>query len=159
MAQYSHNQKLQHSLRDYLNSIAWQRPIAVTLTLKQRIKQQDLDRYVATKNFRHFMNRLNRKVFGTAAHRHGKGLRVIPVLEHDELVRFHNHATIDQPAHLDFDHFKEMIETCWSKTTWGFRQMHIVPVTDGPGWIRYITKFDQKPEYDLDIDWMNARIH
>lgn len=159
MAQHIQNQKLQNALRAYLNALPWQKPIAVTLTLKQRIKQQQVDLYAASTNFRQFMNRLNRKIFGNAAQRYGKGLRVIPVLEHDEQVRFHNHATIDQPMHMDFDRFEQIIETCWLKTTWGFRQMHIVPITDGPGWMRYITKTDQKSDFDLAIDWMNARIH
>jgi hypothetical protein len=150
-------QKLQTALRAYLYEIPRRRPVAVSLTLRQQIKQQSIDLYEASKNFRHFMNRLNRKAFGNAACRFGKGLRVIPVLEHDELVRYHHHATIDQPSHLPFEEFKGAIEKCWLKTAWGYDQTHIVPVTNGPGWHRYITKADQKPEFDLAIDWMNAR--
>lgn len=149
--------KFKPSLRDYLDRIPWERPLAVSLTLKQQIKQQRLDLYEASKNFRHFMNRLNRKVFGSAVGRFGKGLRAIPVLEHDELVRFHYHATIDQPGHLEFEDFKEAIKSCWLKTAWGYKEMYIVPVTNGPGWHRYITKANQQPDFDLAIDWMNAR--
>src|SRR5437763_12612470 len=95
--------ELQKSIRAYFETIPWQAPVAATLTLKQRIKQQKLDPLIATSNFRHFLNRLNREVFGNAAKRFGRGLRAIPVLEHDELVRFHNHAIIDRPEHVRFD--------------------------------------------------------
>ena len=43
---------------------------------------------LASNNFRHFLNRLNRDVYRNAARRFGKGLKVIAVLEHDALVRF-----------------------------------------------------------------------
>lgn len=158
MAQFNSNRaiKMRDSLREYLEAVPWHQPVAISLTLKQRIKQQNLDAYIATTNFRHFMNRLNRRSFGNATARFGKGLRVMSVLEHDELVRFHNHGIIDRPNHLDFGSFKNAIEECWLKTAWGYRQTHIVPVNDS-GWTHYITKLDQKPEYDLAIDWMNAR--
>lgn len=149
--------ELQKSIRTYFEAIPWQSPVAATLTLKQRIKQQKIDPYIATSNFRHFLNRLNRQVFGNASKRLGRGLRVIPILEHDELVRFHNHAVIDRPQHVTFQDFKVQIECCWSKTTWGYQESVIVPMTS-PGWIRYITKTDQKPEFDLAIDWTNTRV-
>jgi hypothetical protein len=152
------SRKLKDSVTEYLAAIPWQNPIALSLTLKQRVKQQEIDLYLATSNFRHFMNRLNRRAFGNGPSRFGNGLRVISVHERDELVRLHNHAIVDRPDHMDFDQFKSAVEECWLKTTWGYRQMHIVPVTSN-GWTRYITKSNQKPEYDLAIDWMNARIH
>lgn len=151
------DQQIRESLRAYLDAIPWQRPVAVSLTLKQRIQQQSIDLYEAAKNFRHFMNRLNRKAFGNAAHRFDRGLRVIPVLEHDEVTRYHHHATIDRPEHLGFEVFKAAIEASWLKTVWGYNEMVIVPVKDGPGWHKYITKAHSKPEYDLAIDWTNAR--
>lgn len=155
--QHLQDQKLRDSLREYLAKIPWERPVALSLTLKQRIEGQQISLYAATSNFRHFMNRLNRFAFGNAARRYGKGLRVMPVLEHDELVRFHHHATIDQPAHLEFDQFKTAVETCWLDTAWGYQQMFIVPVTDLSGWNGYLTKANQKQQFDLAIDWINTR--
>ena len=52
--------------------------------------------------------------------------------------------------------FKQAIEDAWAKTRWGYDQTAIVPMTSD-GWVRYISKLDQKPQYDLAIDWPNIR--
>lgn len=154
--QSTKNKRLQEAVIAYANEIPWKNPVALTLTLKQQIKKQAINVYLASANLRHFMSRLNRKIFGNAVRRHNKGLQILPVLEHDTLVRFHNHAIIDRPEEMDFDEFKAVVETTWAKTTWGYNQICIEPVTSD-GWIRYIAKLNQKPEFDLAIDWMNAR--
>ena len=51
--------------------------------------------------FRHFMNLLNRAVFGNAARRYGKRLRVIAVLEKGLNSPWHYHAAIEPPGHID----------------------------------------------------------
>src|SRR5271155_5760572 len=62
----------------------------VPLTLKQA-RQSDrgvwtkIHDYPCRQAFRHFMNLLNRAVFGAAFRRHGKRLRVLPVLEKGEV--------------------------------------------------------------------------
>jgi hypothetical protein len=62
----------------------------VTLTLRQG-HQPDSGGWVKTDDyrcrhaFRHFMNLLNRAAYGSAFRRHGKRLRVLPVLEKGEL--------------------------------------------------------------------------
>ena len=80
------------------------------------------------------------------------------MIEHDDLTRIHVHGAVDRPATVDFDTFKAEIERCWLMTNWGYREMEIVPMTNA-GWITYITKFAQKPEFDLAIDWTNTRTH
>ena len=148
--------KIQEAFVQYSISIKWSAPVAVTLTMKQRQSAQNIDHMLASRNFRHFLNRLNREVYGNAARRFGKGLKVIAVLEHDALVRFHYHAVIDQPETMNFTEFKQAIEDAWAKTRWGYDQTEIVPMTS-EGWVRYISKLDQKPQYDLAIDWPNIR--
>jgi len=148
--------RMKSAIIDFASSFKWVRSAGLTLTLKQRLKQQAIDSYAASANFRHFMNRLNRKVYGNRAHRHGRGLKVLPVLEFDELVRYHNHAVVEFPLHMEFDEFNAAIVDSWHKTQWGYDHTDVIPMTDD-GWIRYIFKLDQKPQYDLAIDWMNAR--
>jgi hypothetical protein len=62
----------------------------VTLTLKQARQSErgawiKIDDYACRKAFRHFMNLLNRAVYGAAFRRYNKSLRVLPVLEKGEV--------------------------------------------------------------------------
>src|ERR1700751_5250685 len=62
----------------------------VTLTLKQARPSEKgawikIDDYPCRQAFRHFMNLLNRAVYGAAFRRYGKSLRVLPVLEKGEV--------------------------------------------------------------------------
>ena len=72
---------------DYFDQRRVPNPIAVTLTMKQRIESNDfkgrfginLDPIKVSENTRHFLNRLNQSVFGKGFLRYGKRLSVIPV--------------------------------------------------------------------------------
>ena len=73
--------------------VNWSLPFAVTLTMKQARPLPEipaallmLDRDAATQNFRHFLNLLNGRVYGNAFKRHSKRLRVIAVVEHNEII-------------------------------------------------------------------------
>jgi hypothetical protein len=147
---------IRQSFIDFASSVAWQFPMALTLTLKQRVGGIAIDHVAAAQNFRHFMNRLNRRVFGNSAARHGRGLNVIPVIENDEIVRLHYHAVIDRPERMTPEEFRRAIDASWRKTLWGYNQLVLEPMTNN-GWINYIGKFGQKPDYALAIDWTNAR--
>jgi hypothetical protein len=69
---------------------SWREFCDVTLTLKQGHRADSgswikVDHYQCGQAFRHFMNLLNKKVYGSACRRHGKRLRVLPVLEKGEV--------------------------------------------------------------------------
>jgi hypothetical protein len=113
-----------------------------------------LDRDAAAQNFRHFLNLLNGRVYGNAFRRHGKRLRVIAVLEHDDITRWRYHAAIDCPRHIRPEAFKAMISECWIRIDWGHRGMCMKSGAD-EGWIRYMLKSRTKDQYDLCIDWLN----
>jgi hypothetical protein len=139
----------------------WSLPFAVTLTMKQaRPAAEDpsvivaLDRDAAAQNFRHFLDLLNTRIFGTTFKRHGKRLRVIAVIEHDEITRWHYHAAIDCPPHIMPGTFSAMISQCWARTDWGYRETSIKAGADD-GWVRYMLKSRTKDQYDLCIDWLN----
>ena len=146
------------SIIGFIKSIPWTNPFGITLTLKQQVNFQKLDLTSASANIRHFTNRLNRMIFGSSAQRYGKGIKIFPVIEKSADDRLHIHAVIDCPDHIDNSSFNDKINQAWSKTNFGYRHTHIQPIRDD-GWSLYITKFDQKAEYDLAIDWMNVRNH
>jgi len=103
----------------FFDTSSWSAFCDVTLTLKQA-RQPDsggwvkIDDYRCRQAFRHFMNLLNRAVYGAAFRRHGKSLRVLPVLEKGEVGaralrswdrgtsgRWHIHCAIELPSHFD----------------------------------------------------------
>src|SRR6202040_2740590 len=138
----------------------------VTLTLKQA-RQSDSGAWVKIKDypcrqaFRHFMNLLNRAVYGSAFRRYGKRLRVLPVLEKGEVRaralrswergtsgRWHIHCAIELPC---ISMLLPLIRDCWAKVEWGYGR---ILVRDGAnaGWINYMLKDRQKSEFDGFLD-------
>src|SRR5258708_19207401 len=74
----------------FFDTSSWGAFCDVTLTLKQA-RQPDsggwvkIDDYRCRQAFRHFMNLLNRAVYGAAFCRYGKNLCVLPLLEKSEV--------------------------------------------------------------------------
>jgi len=162
---YGVNGALQSSLRNWVSLDDWYAPFAVTLTFRQCMvvpngtlsSRHWLTEISAVQNFRHFLNKLNRCVYGKAAIRHGKGVGCIPVLEGGDTKRLHYHAVIDCPRHDLVTDFPLLIADQWRSTQWGYWQVDCQSNPDD-GWINYITKFRDKPSFADAIDWMNLRL-
>jgi hypothetical protein len=148
---------------------SWGKFCDVTLTLKQA-RQSDnglwikIDDYPCRRAFRHFMNLLNRAVYGAAFRRYGKRLRVLPVLEKGEVRaralrswergtsgRWHVHCAIELPSHFDAIALERLIRVCWAKVEWACGR---ILVRDGAnaGWIDYMLKGRQKSAFDGFFD-------
>jgi hypothetical protein len=141
----------------------------VTLTLKQARQSErgawiKIDAYAYRQAFRHFMNLLNRAVYGAAFRRHGKRLRVLPVLEKGEVRanalcpwergtsgRWHIHCAIELVAHLDAVALEKLIRRCWAKVELGYGRILVRDSADA-GCIDYMLKDRQKSEFDGFID-------
>ena len=162
---YSRNSALQHSLRQWFRLADWQHPFATTLTLRQSVTVNDghlatqvwLTDTLASQNLRHFLNRLNRSIYGKASSRFGKGVSCIPVLEGGGSKRLHYHAVIDCPRTNIVLEFPQLVAEHWRSTQWGYWQIDCQPKPD-QNWINYITKFRDKPDYSDAIDWVNLRL-
>jgi len=153
----------------FFDTSSWGEFCDVTLTLKQAWQPDrggwlKIDDYRCRQAFRHFMNLLNRAVYGSAFRRHGKRLRVLPVLEKGEVRaralrpwecgasgRWHIHCAIELPSHFDAITLEKMIRECWAKVEWGHGR---ILVRDGAnaGWIDYMLKDRQKSEFDGFLD-------
>ncbi|BBD98198.1 hypothetical protein SAMIE_1016990 [Sphingobium amiense] len=153
------------SVLSFVNLQRFSFPFAVTLTLKQGIagvggfagRYQKIDMYEARKNFRHFMNLLNRQVYGKATARYGKRINVLPVIEGGNGVRVHYHLILDCPRpELELE-YPAMIRDCWSRTPWGYNEIHIQSLCD-EGWVSYISKLQSKVVYDESFDWENSHL-
>jgi hypothetical protein len=141
----------------------------VTLTLKQARQSErgawiKIDDYACRQAFRHFTNLLNRAVYGAAFRRHGRRLRVLPVLEKGEVCagvlrpwergtsgRWHIHCAIELPSHLDPVALEKLIRACWAKVELGYGRILVRAGADA-GWISYMLKDRQKSEFDSCVD-------
>lgn len=156
--------QIQSTLRQWVDIEAWQFPFALTLTLKQRIggdggisaPATSLTRDIASQNLKHFLNVLNKQVYGGAAQRHGKRLPVFSVLEGGNGKRLHYHIVIDCPRNDLIEAFPAMVILTWRKTLWGYNQTHVTPCD--AGWVNYMTKLRDKPDFGSAIDWENCHI-
>ena len=117
----------------FFDTSSWSKFCDVTLTLKQGHQPDSggwvkIDDYRCRQAFRHFMNLLNRAVYGAAFRRYGKRLRVLPVLEKGEVParslrpcergksgRWHIHCAIELPSHFDGIAPEKLIRECWAK--------------------------------------------
>jgi hypothetical protein len=141
----------------------------VTLTLKQARRSDSgawvkTDEYPCRQAFRHFMNLLNRAVYGAAFRRYGKRLRVLPVLEKGEVRaralcswergtygRWHIHCAIESPSHLDAVSLEKLVRRCWAKVECGCGRI-LVRDDANSGWISYMLKDGQKSEFEGLLD-------
>ncbi len=141
----------------------------VTLTLKQAHRSEKsawvkIDDYSCRQAFRHFMNLVNRVVYGAAFRRFGKRLRVLPVLEKGEIRasalrswergesgRWHIHCAVELPEHLDAVALEKLIRCCWAKVELGYGRILVRDGTNA-GWIGYMLKDRQKSEFDGLLD-------
>ena len=156
----THSATIKHLFQSgFFDTSEWQSTCAVTLTMKQTLYSDGfpigIDQWQCSRSFKHFMNLLNRQVYGKAFYRHYKRLRVIPVLEKSAIGPYHWHITLERPSHVSESKFKFLINDTWAKVHWANKQTDIVINCDG-GWSWYILKQQQKDGLEtwLDcIDW------
>jgi|JI6StandDraft_1071083.scaffolds.fasta_scaffold02730_15 hypothetical protein len=152
----------QTTVREWVDLRKWGNPYAVTLTFKQSMPNDmlpghtlRLEQQIAQQNFGYFMHLFNESLFGNLAKRHRMKVNVFAILEGSCTKHLHYHAAIDCPKHVTDEQFRQKINTCWSKTWWGNKQVHIVNSANN-GWVKYMTKFRDKEIYQESVDWINS---
>jgi hypothetical protein len=140
----------------HMDTTAWNSVCALTLTLKQGFYSKGfmvpLDENQCVRAFNHFMNLLNRRVYRNAFYRHGKRLRVIPIMEKELPGAYHLHSSLERPAHISELGFKYLINSAWSRVDWANERISIVFDSD-EGWKKYMLKAHQKAGLD---SWLNC---
>jgi|tagenome__1003787_1003787.scaffolds.fasta_scaffold18050695_1 hypothetical protein len=100
-----------HELERLINSVQFNAPSAVTFTMKNRNLYRSADPIVASENFKHFRNRLDHALLGSAAKRYGKRLLMVAVLEISPDHRPHYHCIIDRLYYCSFQRFRAVLVT------------------------------------------------
>jgi hypothetical protein len=144
----------------HFDTSQWHSICDLTVTFRQASQAENgawikLDENQSHKAFKVFMHRLDNAVYGNAARRVGKRVKVIPVIEKDRNGRWHYHAAIELPSHIDGVQFEQMVRECWSKVDWGYDRILLRDNADR-GWLDYILKPRQKSGLEAwsdCIDW------
>jgi hypothetical protein len=146
----------------FFDTSSWGAFCDVTLTLRQA-RQPDrggwvkIDDYRCRQAFRHFINLLNRAVYGAAFRRYGKNFVYYPYLkkarscEWGTSGRAHIHCAIELPSHFDGVALEKSIRDCWAKVEWGYGRILVRDGTNA-GWINYMLKERQKSVFDGFVD-------
>ena len=144
------------AIREMFDLSKFEHPMAVTLTLKPGIFIErgyiHLTQEAASKDLRHFLNVLSRKILKQSQFRKGKRLPCFPVYE-SKNVSPHFHLVLDKPKNISNELFHDWARRTWHKTTFGNKQVDIKPCDFG--WATYITKLRTKDNYIDSIDWNN----
>ena len=154
-------EKLKTQIKSFLSDNVVPNPLLFTLTAKQRVNGQAIDSIHLSRNFRHFMNRLNKRVFGNAHLRFGKKLKLFVVTEVSLEGRYHLHGIMEKPAHISKDVFEDLMAFIWTKQTkWGYEQIHLeIPNNERgavQGWMNYCLKERCKVgDFASSVDWEN----
>jgi hypothetical protein len=153
--------KFRVELVDWYLSNPIPNPFSLTITLKQRVGSHQLDVIGTSTNTKHFLNRLNKKVFGNRFQRFGIRLKSFVVIEGDSDHRLHTHMIIEKPIHLSDERFRSLVKESIEKTKFGYNQIQIDPLItelDETKWFLYLTKRRSKTDLSSNIDWMNTTI-
>ena len=154
-------QQLNNQIRRFVTSNRVTNPINVTFTQKQSVNGFRVDDVVSEKNFKHFKNKLNTKLFGNGYKRFNKQLQMLVVREVSSNHRHHLHCIIEQPQRIGFEKFTHLIETVWKSTDFGYEEIHIEKPSSQlreDGWLSYIMKDRTKVNLSTSIDWINSSI-
>jgi len=143
----------------------WRGWFAVTLTMKQSVRVNseirtgsfrfNIDEDAASQNMRHFLNRINTSILGSAFSRYGKRLLAVPIYEYDDNENLHYHLLIKVPNHISKTQLQSLVLSNWMKTKWGLWQIDLQE-TYSSGWLDYITK-DTTMDF-ANIDFFNTTL-
>jgi hypothetical protein len=149
--------------QDWISQYAntdWTGWYSVSLTMRQSRRELsetssgsfkfELDEIQASQNMRHFLTRLNKKIYGAAFTRYNKCVDVVPVFEYDKSNKLHYHLLIKVPNRISEYQLHALILTNWMKTNWGLWEMDLQNTHDS-GWLRYITKETTQDFTNIDV--------
>ena len=154
-------QQLNDQIRRFVTSNRVTNPINLTFTQKQSVNGFRVDDVVSEKNFKHFRNKLNTKLFGNGYRRFNKQLQMLVIREVSSNHRHHLHCIIEQPQRIGFEKFTYLIETVWKSTDFGYEEIHIEKPSSQlreDGWLSYIMKDRTKVNLNTSVDWINTSI-
>ena len=152
--------QIKNEILQFLHTIRFENPTSITLTQKQLIYGYNgykfyIDNIRSSQNTKHFLNRLNQKIFKNSYRRYGQRLKSFVVMEGNNSIRHHIHLVLDRPHRLTYEEFTYLIFDSWSKTKFGYHHIDVQQMYSD-GWYEYLLKCRSKTNVLTDIDWENT---
>jgi len=136
--------------------------MAMTLTFRPSRNGVLLTEEIARSTVNHFLRALDRKAFGRAQSNTTR-LQAIVVMEggvgRNIGKRIHYHLKVELPESWDAQAFTDICEGVWTKLDWASNSQNCFKPQSDVGWISYILKHRDKPDYARAFDWELARIN
>ncbi len=139
---------------DETDFTTWNKPYAWTFTFEY---EQSIDS--AKKKMRHFLNVLNKKVFGNAHFRFNKSLKCIPIIEKDENTRIHYHLILEHLSRGNMmpETYFLLMQSLWKHGRVKTNGLYMND--ENASWKNYILKNRTKQDLkDLSIDIENLSL-
>ena len=156
--EYEQFRELRKMIRD-TDFSTFKRPHTWTFTFKYDQSIQS-----AKKKMRHFLNVLNKQVYGNASQRFNKRLKCIPILEKDDNTRIHYHLILEHLSQRNMrpETYFMIMQKLWKFGRVETEGLFINDDESKTGWLNYITKsetkFDKKQSKDFFIDVENMTL-
>ena len=134
---------IQAAYEEFIGEAGQDIEIAVTLTFRDSALRMGgiSARLNVEKTVRHYVNRLNKLVFGHGVKRKGQTLTVISVIEGEvSRKRLHAHLGISRPKHIDLPTWIRIVLREATQCRQIDKEMKVEAVFSAPGWISYILK-------------------
>ena len=113
---------------------------------------------------RHFLNVLNKQVYGNASQRFNKRLKCIPILEKDDNTRLHYHLILEHLSQRNMrpETYFMIMQKLWKFGNVKSEGLFCNDDESKTGWLSYITKtetkYDKNESKDLFIDVENMTL-
>lgn len=132
----------------------WNSPISITLM--HRCGSIGTTTTACSANLKHFLNVVNKTIFGNKVRR-GFKVQAVPTLEEFD-GKPHYHLMMDCPEHITKEALFALINQEWPRTNLGHPDIRINE-NASEGWVKYIFKQRTKPEFDTAIDVANMHFN
>lgn len=148
------------SLLNWTDSAKCDFDTAVDLTFRRNPKTIEF----ASKQFRHFMYKLNDACMGNNWSRRARNdpsarIAVVPIVESGfGRKRLHYHCLFARPKHTCVDQFRIKVNLCWAMTHTGSWNRNMVrEIYDYDGLVDYVAK-ELSPRHTAQLDAQNLHI-
>lgn len=148
---------MKNHIINHFKSISIDNSIGVTLKIRNRKIEHEMERMKSESHIRSFFSILNNKIFKNSYRRHKKQLNRLSVSEYGKDIGYHYHLTIEKPEHISKDDLIRMIEDIWMNKIDHSTGLHIDRDIDF-GWMDYTLKLRSKDTLLDSIDWTNSYI-
>jgi hypothetical protein len=109
--------------------------VAATFTFPAYVTESQ-----ARKIFKHFWNKIDKRIYGNAARKHNKRVQRLSFIEGIENGNVHYHVIAKTPDRFDYKMFRQILLLQFEELSGAGSHNEVKRTTDENGWLGYISK-------------------